>query len=327
MRIAETVRLMPAVRRVFADRCIILSFHEIHENPARELMAGTAAAFLDDTLGWLRRNGWDIVSLDEMLRRLSEERPAPRSVVLTFDDGYRDNATIALPILEKHHAPFTLFVPTASLDRTLYSWWLALRTLFLDRDAVDIEAMGQRFSCADLDAKLEGFRLTRDWVHQDLRRSSLLAPTFLAAGISLPALNDRFFLDEGELKDLARHPLATIGAHTSSHLPLATLDAALARREMAENRIYLEGLIEHPVSHIAYPYGNDQACGIREARLAADLGFASAVTTIFHRLGADFHRHLLPRLGVTAQTPTRFDAQMSGLRYSPAPLDPPSPER
>ena len=67
----------------------------------------------------------------------------------------------------------------------------------------------------------------------------MLAPTFKQNGISLAALNDAYFLDERELGILARHPLASIGGHTTSHAALATLDGPSARAELADNRAIL----------------------------------------------------------------------------------------
>ena len=102
--------------------------------------------------------------------------------MLTFDDGYRDNVTCALPILERHDAPFTIFVPTGPPTRTLYSWWLGLRALLRMRDTVTIEAMDRRFDCPDLASKTAALAKATRWVHFDLRRAQMLAPTFATAG-------------------------------------------------------------------------------------------------------------------------------------------------
>src|ERR1044072_3521904 len=70
---------------------------------------------LGDVLAGLRRSDVDILTLDEMHRRLTECDFRRRFVCLTFDDGYRDNLRHALPILRKHGAPFTLYVWRARL--------------------------------------------------------------------------------------------------------------------------------------------------------------------------------------------------------------------
>jgi hypothetical protein len=65
-------------------------------------------------------------------------------------------------------------------------------------------------------------------------------------GISLAALNDAYFLDEREIRILARHPLASIGGHTTSYAALASLDRPSARAELADNRHYLESYFSCP---------------------------------------------------------------------------------
>ena len=77
-----------------------------------------------------------------------------RYAVLTFDDGYRDNVSVALPILERHNAPFMVYVPTGAPTRSMQSWWLGLRKLFLSRDKVAVDALGRQFHCSDLRSKI-----------------------------------------------------------------------------------------------------------------------------------------------------------------------------
>jgi peptidoglycan/xylan/chitin deacetylase (PgdA/CDA1 family) len=177
----------------------------------------------------------------------------------------------------------------------MQSWWLGLRKLFLLRDNVTIDALSRRFHCSDFRSKLSALEEVQRWVHQDYRRAALLAPTFKQTGISLAALNDAYFLDERELSILARHPLASIGGHTTSHAALATLDQSSARAELADNRSYLENLLQLPVRHVAYPYG---AFGPREEQLANDVGFQTAVTTRHARLyDHKVNQFALPRVG------------------------------
>jgi len=65
----------------------------------------------------LRRADVDLVSLDEMRRRLAERIFWRKFVCFTFDDGYRDNLQYAYPILQRHAVPFGLFVATSFPDR------------------------------------------------------------------------------------------------------------------------------------------------------------------------------------------------------------------
>jgi peptidoglycan/xylan/chitin deacetylase (PgdA/CDA1 family) len=288
-------RELPFFRSRFAARAVIIMFHEIQRDCQSELMTGTSASLFERGLKWLHREGWSIVSLDECLEKLASDDQSGRYAVLTFDDGYRDNMSVALPILERHNAPFMIYVPTGAPTRSMPSWWLGLRKLFISRDDVTIDALNRRFLCSDFRSKLSALEEVQLWVHQDFRRAALLAPTFKQTGISLTALNDAYFLDERELEILARHPLASIGGHTTSHAALATLDQSSARAELADNRSYLQNLLQLPVRHLAYPYG---AFGPREEHLARDVGFRTAVSTRNARLyDHNVNQFALPRVG------------------------------
>jgi peptidoglycan/xylan/chitin deacetylase (PgdA/CDA1 family) len=250
----------------------------------------------------LRRDGWDIVGLDEALRRIARGATAAPFAVLTFDDGYRDTLSRALPVLERLDAPFTVYVPTGAVTRELYAWWLALRVLFRSHEEVAIECMGRRFECSDPAGKIAALKAAASWVHEDYRRKFALVPTFAAYGISPAALAEEYFLDCDGLRALARHPLVTIGAHTTSHPALSTLEPGQARCEMADNKIYLERLLDQAVAHFAYPYGDPRACGGREAEIARELGFVSAVTAEASPIYPE-HRHRMHRLPRVAVRP------------------------
>jgi peptidoglycan/xylan/chitin deacetylase (PgdA/CDA1 family) len=314
--VARWSGLTPAVRRIFAGRAVILMFHEIQQDCRSELMTGTSVALFEYSLKWLRQEGWEIVSLEACLERLATDLEPRRYAVLTFDDGYRDNVSTALPILERNNAPFMMYVPTGALTRTLESWWLGLRELIRSRDTVTIDAMGIRFRCPDFRNKTVAFDTVAEWVHEDYHRVAMLAPTFSRAGISLSALNEAYFLDERELQVLARHPLVSIGAHTASHPALACLDVLSARAEMADNRNYLEELLQRPVRHVAYPYGNSRACGPREEHLAKEVGFSTAVTTQDRQVfDSKLNHFALPRIGVGGRdTRAAFNARMNGVQ-------------
>jgi peptidoglycan/xylan/chitin deacetylase (PgdA/CDA1 family) len=316
-QLARWSGLTPTFRRIFADRAVVLMFHEIQRDCRSELMTGTSVALFEYSLNWLRQEGWEIVSLEACLERLATDPRPRRYAVLTFDDGYRDNLTTALPILERYQAPFIVYVPTHALTRTLQSWWLGLREIFRSSDTVTIDAMGVRFRCPDFTDKGSALNKVTQWIHEDYRRAAQLAPTFKQAGLSLSALNEEYFLDERELQVLARHPLASIGGHTASHPALAYLDIHSARAEMTDNRNYLEELLQRPVRHIAYPYGTARACGTREQYLAKEIGFSTAVTTRHAQLSdKKLNCFALPRLGVGGQFDTKaaFEARMNGIQ-------------
>lgn len=302
-----------ATIRLLGVKGAILLFHEIHDDPNTELCTGSSTAFFEQCIRWLRAAGWEIVTLADAIGRLNRGTQGQKFVVLGFDDGYRDNISRALPILRRAQAPFTIYIPSGAITRDLFAWWLGLRELFRTKDSVEIAAMESTFSCTDLASKVNSLAVATSWVHQDYSRIFDLRDTFLAYDISLQALCDRYFINADELRSLAREPLASIGAHTVTHPALSTLDAADARREMIENRTFLQECLDADVIDFAYPFGN---CGPREATLATETGFRTAVATWCRPLfAADCHNSFsLPRIAVLPHWGLAYvDAAISGF--------------
>jgi peptidoglycan/xylan/chitin deacetylase (PgdA/CDA1 family) len=249
---------------------------------------------------YLRKLGRDIVTIDEGLRRLSD--PVSRDfVVLTFDDGYRNNLTHALPVLEELKAPFTVYVNSNMIKGLADFWWLGLRDLLLAQDMVEIEPMGTKFLATGIKDKCNALLLITDWVHRDVKRNSKeLNRILVHYGINLESIARREALNNQELLFLSKHELVTIGGHAETHVPLNTLAEEDAFGEMAGNKQMLESIIQREVRHLAYPFGGRNTTGAREARIAESVGFSTAVTT---RTGNLFKQHslspfLLPRVTV-----------------------------
>lgn len=278
--------------------------------------------FLDAALTRIRALGFDLVSMDEAVRRIATPVSRP-FVALTFDDGYVDNVAHALPILEAHEAPFTLFVTTGFADRTARLWWIELERAVrkLDRIAIDIDPTTLALPAASPAEKDAAFR-SLYWLLRggpEERLLDVIARLCGQAGIDPSAIPAALCLDWDALRALVRHPLCIFGAHTLTHPMLAKHDAATARREIAESRREIEMRTGLPVRHLSYPVGDPTSAGPREFALAAELGFTSAVTTRPGMIFADHSRHLtaLPRISLNGnwQSLDSLEVLLSGVPF------------
>jgi hypothetical protein len=184
------------------------------------------------------------------------------------------------------------------ITREIDGWWLGLAALLRSRDRVELPGPRLSFECSDPAGKQRTFKTIESLVHSDFSMLPHLREAIVKSAIDCSALVDREALTEEQLRRLSRHPLVTIGGHTTTHQNLALASASTVRREMAENRGFLQDATGRPVEHFAYPFGHQRACGEREARICRDVGFRTAVTT---RAGALFAEHAhdlhaLPRL-------------------------------
>ena len=279
--------------------------------------------FLDRTLSLIRAEGYDLVTLDEALLRLSAPRKGRFFVALTFDDGYRDNVEHAWPVLAKHGAPWTLFVTTGFADRTARLWWLELEEAIRALPAISLALPDGPFTASSgSDAEKQRAFDRLYWRLRKQPEAILLAAiSTLAgkAGIDTAALAERECLPWETLRALAGAPGVTIGAHTLSHPMLARHDEAFAQAEIVDSKTRLEAELGMPIRHFAYPVGDPTSAGPREFALAREAGFASGVTTRPGHVFAEHaaHPHALPRVSLNGlhQDEAAVRALLSGVPF------------
>ena len=307
----------------------ILTLHRVHHrleqsfepNRGVEISIG----FFDALLRHLRRRGFRLLSLDAALNELcGAPNPAEPFAVLTFDDGYRDLLEHALPVLERHRAPFTAYVTTDFANGGGRLWWVEMEEAIRRLDRLDVIAQGRRFNapCTSALDKASAFG-DLYWALREGSEEELLRVTrslAAQAGIEPRRLTSELCLSWKELEFLARHELCTIGAHSVTHARLAKLDAAAARREMSESRAQIQRELRVETLHFCYPVGDAASAGEREFEIARALGFRSAVTT---RPGMIFPDHrlslcALPRLSINGrhQSLDETDILLSGAPFA-----------
>jgi len=264
--------------------------------------------FLDDVLADLRRSEVDLVSLDEMHRRLVEQNFRRRFVCITIDDGYRDTMQWAYPILRRHQAPFTVYIPTSFPDRLGELWWLVLEAVVARNDQISVTIKGREeaFRCASVAEKRDVFDRLYGWL-RSLATEDELRTVVRALGaryhVDTAAFCDELCMGWEELKTLAADPLVTIGAHTVNHVMLAKVPERLARLEMEMSRAVIEAALGTCPAHLSYPVGDKTSAAAREFRIAGELGFKTAVTTRPGVLFPSHRDHLmaLPRISLNGE--------------------------
>ncbi|NEU12520.1 polysaccharide deacetylase family protein [Methylobacterium sp. BTF04] len=308
---------------------VILTFHHVDPAPpaayAPNRLLTITPAFLDRVLVALEDRGFDLIGLDAVPDRLAEPGARPFAV-LTFDDGYRDNVEHARPILQRHGAPWTLFVTSDFADGTGRLWWLELERAIgcLDRVRVPASepgAPGFDLPARDAEEKSAAFAALYGHLRggPESRLLRVIADLCAQAGFAPGELARELCLSWPDLRELARDPAVTIGAHTVSHPMLAKHDAETVRREIGHGRDRIAAELGRPVRHLSFPVGDPTSAGMREFALARAMGFSTAVTTRPGHLfpGHAGHLHALPRVSVNGyhQTEATLSALLSGVPF------------
>jgi peptidoglycan/xylan/chitin deacetylase (PgdA/CDA1 family) len=259
---------------------LVLGYHRVAskaENPGFDGVISADAAEFRRQVAYLR-DRFRILRLEEWLDDGERSIAREPCVLITYDDGYRDNFEVALPILEELRVPAAFFLPTDFLDRPQLFWW--------DR----LAAIVKRTEVGRL--RLDGLDLDLTTLSRDAAIAALVDP-FLAmhpddrpraldqlqdrAEVELdePELARTLMMDWGMARGLLKAGMA-VGSHARSHRELALLDESHQHDELAGSKQRLEEQLRHAVVTLAYPYGVARAVSETTRRLAREVGYQAA---------------------------------------------------
>lgn len=276
----------------------------------------------------LLRSKYNLISPAEFLAWSSGELQLPaRSILLTCDDGLLNTVTDMLPLIHELQFPFLFFVTgaSASSERSML-WHEKLFLMLSDAASGKIQAsallrpycsVSQGVSALWQKLILElGGRSAeaRQQALEDIRTQLGISEKWEAAYSEIEALKRRFFMvNSAELRMMANEGVS-IGAHTLSHPMLSRMTDAEAEDEIAESRSRIEGVAGREVWALAYPFGNAQAVGQREACLAKKAGFKCAFRNVED---ANAEPYLYPRVHVGfGMSAAELDAHVSGFHFA-----------
>ncbi len=271
----------------------ILTYHRVDEPDARpDLMPNLISATPADLAAQVAMvaREFDPVSMLDVLAALDDPRRLPRRAVLvTFDDGYRDFASNAWPVLQAASVPTTLFVATAfSADPSMRFWWDRLWAAVRTTTRMSLETPIGVFPVGADEATSTVGQL-RTWL-KDLDHDATLSEVARivdALDVAGGAATEPAVLDWDDLRRLAGEGV-TLAPHTRHHPLLDRVDIERAVNEISDSYKDLEretGAVASPVPVLAYPSGAHGESAVEAARRA---GMELAMTT--RRGGNDMRR-------------------------------------
>lgn len=232
--------------------------------------------FLERFILEIQKN-YDIIALSDIYSRLKTKQ-SRKFVCFTFDDGYKDNLTLAYPIFKKLNVPFTIFVAASFPNRTVLLWWFKIEDLILKNDCITL-SNGSSYNCKTLMEKNKVFSILRNNILQlnQKKLESELNSLLSNYNINWKDINEEFCLSWEDIKRLHKDSLVTIGAHTAHHYNLKQLKTCNdVRNEIVEGIQDFEKECGFTPKFFAYPFGSPFEAGEREYRITQEIGFKSA---------------------------------------------------
>jgi peptidoglycan/xylan/chitin deacetylase (PgdA/CDA1 family) len=294
----------------FSPSLSILIYHRVVPEPDALVPDQVCAREFDWQLAVLDR-WFNVLPLRDAVARLRDGTLPARAACVSFDDGYADNDTVALPILRKYGMSATFFVATAYLDGgrmfndSVIETVRAVRGTRLDARGAGLDAL----PISTLDERRRTIEIllgALKYLPQEERQRRVDALATEAAG----GLPSDLMMTSGQVRHLRERGME-VGAHTVSHPILANLTPENARIEIRGSKQRLEAITGAPVTLFAYPNGKPGVDYRREhIGMVRELGFDAAFSTAWGVSVRGSDRYQLPRFTPWDRTPGRFVARL-----------------
>jgi len=294
---------------------LILMYHQVagdQETKNKYLMKGLYVfqSTFDKQMAYLKKK-YNLMTLSQLVEHLVNNRPIPKkSVIITFDDGWRDNFQYAYPVLKKYNIPATVFITTDFIESGKIFWFLKAAILH-QNSRLTFEQFSDIFGNYTHDIKRSPSGSSENYLetlYTDLEEFMVFIKRFdngqilklldeMAAisGLNIKELlTERLMLNWAEINEIK--DLVEIGSHGCSHHIMTTLGADALKTELTESKNILEEKTGRPITLFAYPNG-DYNNDIK--KMVSEAGYRAAICTTGVDTTPDEHDlFAIKRLGV-----------------------------
>ncbi|MFZ5979896.1 MAG: polysaccharide deacetylase family protein [Candidatus Zixiibacteriota bacterium] len=310
--------LKAALRTAPPERPLMLMYHRVLENIERDnkyTQNGIAVSrdTFEKQMAYLAKY-YRPVSLDDFVAGLTAGKILPKkAVVITFDDGWRDNYTFAYPVLKKYAIPATIFLTTDFIDRRDLFWFVEAALLLEEGnltpeqladilepyqknndspqslralDRTNIKALAGNSDRFLEILKTCDFEMVKDILKQLTTVGGVKADEFMG---------ERWMLSWDEINDMDPSLIA-FGSHGRTHRIMTVTAPDLVREELAQSKKTIEEKTGRKVEYFAYPNGNFDD---RVKSLVREAGYRAAIATSYaDKKQKEYDLYALKRIGM-----------------------------
>jgi len=272
------------------NKLIVLNYHRVRPNDSHFTTAFDDGVYtlnmdqFNQQIKWLKNNTL-ILSERELIDCYRDgifipPKTSAPCVMITFDDGYRDNYTLAYPILKYYEVPAILFVATQMVNTRQVPWWDVIAYLIKRCSKPFISFDGRQFPMGTQKMESIAFFQLMMKKEQYEHTKYLLPDLSDACEVTLPDadVQDKEILTWEEIREMAQKYIA-VGSHTHTHRVLSTINTSSQKEEMILSKLIIEENIGQPVLSISYPVGEPKYITEETPEIAASSGFVLGFTT------------------------------------------------
>jgi peptidoglycan/xylan/chitin deacetylase (PgdA/CDA1 family) len=225
------------------------------------------------------------LSLEDAVGRLICADVPDNAIVITFDDGYRDNYLNAFPVLRHLSIPATVFLATGAIGSEEVLWHDRVFSAFRETKVSWLNGIindHRRYPLRNLEEKLSSQQeiLRLLWALDDDERLSWIERLILKLEVCDRKERPNLMLNWDEIRIMQQHHIA-FGSHTVTHPILSRSSVERIRTEIQSSKETIEKHLNVPVTTFAYPVGRSEDFNENVKMLLREAGYICAVTTIF----------------------------------------------
>jgi peptidoglycan/xylan/chitin deacetylase (PgdA/CDA1 family) len=256
----------------------IIYFHHVFEQKNEYHPDDITAIEFDKKIKHLKKH-FNVLTLPQAMKLLKAKRLPPKALVITFDDGYQDNFTVAAPILKKHNCPATFFISTSGVEEGCL-WNDKVEQLLNSTTMTSIskDIIGESITIKNKNDKIRAFQQLLSKLKFLSHEKRNLQLQKLANELGNVEFT-RTMMTTKQITKLHQDGF-TIGAHTHNHTILTTETIDDCQQELLNNKKSLEALINDKIKFIAFPNGLfERDFNVKHCEIARKMDFSAGFST------------------------------------------------
>ena len=284
------------------NRARVLIYHKINDDIWDTQLLSVKSENFYNQLLYIQEN-YEPISLDSLISRLKDNNLSGNEVSITFDDGYLDNLSNMLPVINSLKIPVTVFIPTNFIDKNDEFWWDKIEQIVIKTKKLKINfSIGKKnysYRLSDAKEKI----LAIDNICKELKKFTpseiqhFVKIFHTISGATLEERRTHLIMGQNDILKLSNSRLVTIGSHAHSHTRLSILSKDQQKKEFILSKNLLQKIIGKDIHFISYPFGSQidftseteglvQNCGYKAgvANIQKDLTVNDRITAIPRRL-------------------------------------------
>lgn len=224
---------------------------------------------------------YEFISLERLIQFIrSKETLSQRSVVITFDDGYKDNHTYAYPILKRYNVPATIFLTSGHINTGALFWWDKVGYVVFNTalESLDLSQLGA-YSLRSTKDRLRAISNITAKINElsEEQKKLALGKLEILAGISVPSdLGKQLILSWDEVREMSENGIS-FGAHSVTHPILTKVSLEEANEQIIKSKQLIEKELGQDIKAFSYPNGAPGDYNDNIKRILYEQGFTCAV--------------------------------------------------